>query len=94
MTNPAPLTQGEDTAKKVDDINKLLEVVDRCQKVVKEGRERHVQIWDCFIRNNAEAPSNANKHTTQLIKGWDGGNLKLARLRSWSPHPLGSGINH
>jgi hypothetical protein len=48
MTNPAPLTQGEDTAKKVDDINKLLEVVDCCQKVVKEGRERHVQIWECF----------------------------------------------
>ena len=84
----------EDTANVKKGIKKLFQVVDTCPKVEKKGRERHVQIWDCFIRNNAEAPSNANKHTTQLIKGWDGGNLKLARLRSWSPHPLGSDINH
>ena len=39
----------EDTANVKRDFNKLFKVVETCQKVVKKGRERHVQIWDCFI---------------------------------------------
>ena len=48
----------EDTANVKKGIKKLFQVVDTCPKVEKKGRERHVQIWDCFIENNAKAPSN------------------------------------
>ena len=42
------LNSREDTAKKEDDNNKFFEVVDRFQKVVREGRERHVKTWEYF----------------------------------------------
>ena len=38
------LNSRDDTAKKEDDNEKILEDVDYCQNVVKEKRERHVQI--------------------------------------------------
>ena len=80
----------EDTANVKKGIKKLFQVVDTCPKVEKKGRERHVQIWDCFIENNAKAPK---KPKTCLTKGrrmrrrrsWriPMKNLKTARPRSW-----------